>query len=212
MKNKIVINFIVVLLLALTFGCISKPNEKTNGTDSTLNAKDTTVTPVEAKKSEEPLWVIDTAASSVSFTITNFGKDVNGTLGGLKGTIHWNSDAPEKSSLDAGVSVITINTGVEKRDKDLMFEKFFNQAQFPEIIFHSDKITKTASGYTATGTLRMKGKSLSHEVPFSFEQTGDNGVFKSNFTLNRHDYAIGGDGPVMGDNVNVTLKIAVKKQ
>jgi polyisoprenoid-binding protein YceI len=165
------------------------------------------------KKSDQiPIWTINQQASKVNFTIKNFGSEVHGTLGDLKATIHFDERDPKRSSFEASVKVSTISTGITKRDKDLMKPKYFDEAKYPEITFHSDSVTTSGNGYKTVGMLTIKGKSIRKEIPFTFELKGNSRIFKSQFTLQRLDFGIGGSGPIMGKDVNVSLEVVAEKQ
>jgi len=189
-----------------------------NSNDSSRNTNDTTQTSADTLSKSQPAkknvqsWKVDEPSSKVEFTIKNFGQDVHGTLAPPQGVVAFDENELNRSAFDVVVKVNTINTGNDKRDKDLMHEKYFNEAQFHDIIFKSDTIRKSETGYVAIGNLMLKGKSLKRELPFTFEQQGDKGIFKSQFTLQRLDYGIGGDGPIMGKDVNVSLEIVMEKK
>ncbi|HYV92114.1 MAG TPA: YceI family protein [Chitinophagales bacterium] len=178
---------------------------KSNIDSSTLKAK--------KEKSNQPAaWSVNEQASKVNFTIKNFGNDVHGSLGGLKSTIHFDEKNLKASSFEASVKVNTINTGSEKRDRDLMHPKYFDGANYPEITFKSDNIVSSGKAYKTIGTLTIKGKSLRKEIPFTFEEKGNSGIFKSEFILQRLDYGVGGEGPIMGKDVTVSLEIVAEKK
>jgi polyisoprenoid-binding protein YceI len=115
------------------------------------------------------------------------------------------------SSFNTSAEVKTINTGIKKRDKDLMGEKYFDAGKYPQITYKSSAIKKGENGYLAEGTLTMKGHSQPKQLPFTFERNGNQGVFKSKFSLQRLDYGVGGDGPIMGKEVNILLTVAVNQ-
>jgi polyisoprenoid-binding protein YceI len=150
---------------------------------------------------------IDSKSSKADFTISNFGAPVHGSIGGIKGEIVFDEKDLEHSSLNASAEVQTINTGIKKRDKDLMGEKYFDQAKYPEITYKSSTIKKTSEGFVAVGTLTIKGHSQPKELGFTVEQKGNESIFKSSFSLKRSDYGIGGNGPIMGKQVSVVLTV-----
>src|SRR5438552_2650549 len=120
----------------------------------------------------------------IEFTITNFGLPVKGSLSGLKGEIKFDPAKPEAGRFDVSIPVKTINTGIKKRDEDLMNEKYFYELKYPEIIYKSEKISKKNTGYIASGTLTIKGKAKKTNLPFSFISHNDGGgIFESQLTL-----------------------------
>lgn len=195
------------LLLVLGTGC---GRSKHKQSENTTAAKDTAMT-VEAKKNAAQQWIPDAKSSSIQFTIKNFGTDVQGTLSGLKAMIYFDEKDLDHSSFEASVKVNTISTGINRRDKDLMQEKYLDESGNPNIMFRTGKIEKSGDGYVAKGTLTIKGSQQIQEWPFTFERKGDKGVFRSKFTLDRIDFGIGGSGPIMGKQIHVNLEVPVSK-
>src|SRR6186997_1277006 len=66
------------------------------------------------------------AGACAKFAITGlFGKEVKGTIGGLRSHIHFDPAHPEEAVISASVMVATVNTGNKKRDRHLRTEDFF---------------------------------------------------------------------------------------
>lgn len=154
-------------------------------------------------------WNIVEDLSKVNFEVNSLGKKVNGSLGGLTALIYFDEQNLAQSSIEASVRVDKLITGDLKRNEDLMREKYFNQPVFNQIVFRSTEIVATPAGYLARGTLSMKGMALPLEMSFTFEKKNGMGVFKSHFDLKRLDYSIGGAGPMIGRDVNVSLEVYV---
>jgi polyisoprenoid-binding protein YceI len=161
---------------------------------------------------EVPAWVVNNDSSQVKFNIKNFGISVNGTMGKLKVLILFDDKDLRSSRFESSVEVSSVNTGINKRDRDLMGDKFFNEEKYKQIIFRSDSIVHTKNGFMAIGSFTIKGKTRHRNIPFTFEQFGNIGIFKSDFTINRLDFNLGGNGPVMGTDVNVSIKIRTRKK
>jgi polyisoprenoid-binding protein YceI len=195
----------------LIFSCEHKSDMETQKASDT-SAITNPVKDDNTKNENVTSWAIDPQSSKVSFTIKNMGMTVDGTLDGLKGLVLFDPQDLKDSKFETAVEVNTINTGIQKRDKDLMDEKFFNEQNFKQITFRSDSIIKSGNGYEVSGNFTIKGISQHRKIPFTFEQNGDDGVFKSNFTINRLDFGVGGDGPAMGTDVNVSLIVMAKKK
>ncbi len=114
------------------------------------------------------------------------------------------------SSFKASIDAKTVSTGINMRNRDLRNEEeWFNTDKYPRIIFQSKKIEKTAKGYKALGDLTIKGITKPMEMPFTFSGNDANGVFKSQFTIQRMDYKLGKQGGSVGSEVTVTLIVPV---
>jgi polyisoprenoid-binding protein YceI len=149
--------------------------------------------------------------SEVNFTIKNFGFSTPGSLKGLKGSIKFNSSDLVSSSFNVSVDVNTVNTGVDARDSHIKKEEYFNAEKFPVISFNSTKITKEQNSYTVTGNLTIKGVTRPVSFPFTV-QNQDNGlIFSGSFSINRKDFGVGGSSAVLGNSVDVSLKVFAVK-
>jgi polyisoprenoid-binding protein YceI len=90
-------------------------------------------------------------------------------------------------------------------------EQFLNTDKYPLISFHSRKIEKTGSGYTASGDLTIKGVSKPVKIPFTFTPGGKSGVFKGQFGIKREDFNIGKPGGSTGDDITINLEVPVSQ-
>ncbi|MEO0404984.1 MAG: YceI family protein [Bacteroidota bacterium] len=147
---------------------------------------------------------VNTAESKVDFEISNMKfKMVEGTFGGMTGTIIFDVSNLAGARMDVCIKSSTVNTGNDKRDEHLRKDDFFNVEKFPEICFMSQRFEKTDSGYVVHGKLNMLGVTKDVTIPFVFE----GGLFQGTFTINRLDYQLGADtGTFMvGNEVKMTI-------
>jgi len=153
--------------------------------------------------------------SEVKFSVKNFGINTPGSLNGLKGSIVFNPFNLSSSSFNVSVDVNTINTGIDSRDSHLKKEEYFDAEKFPTISFVSTGITGTQDGYTVTGKLTIKGVTKTISFPFTVQntvQSQDAGIiFTGSFNINRKDFNVGGSSAVLGNNVDVSLKVVAVK-
>ena len=153
---------------------------------------------------------IDPARSIVEFKVSNMGfMTVSGTLGGMKGTVNFDTDNLKDSFFDVSVDPTTINTNSKKRDDHLKEEDFFNVAEFLAIRFISSEIIKTPEGLVAKGTLSLRGETRNIAIPFTQRQEPGETIFKGEIQIDREDYKLGTDkysGAFMiGSTVEVTI-------
>ncbi|HXS38140.1 MAG TPA: YceI family protein [Flavipsychrobacter sp.] len=153
-------------------------------------------------------------SANVSFTIKNRGSDVTGHFGGIATSLVFSPDKLGSSSLKGSLNVGTINTGIDKRNKDLQGENYFDAAKYKTIQMSSTKFAKKGAQYIGTFNVTIKGKTKAIEVPFTFIENGNTAEFKGTFPINRRDFGVGGKGGLamfMSDNANVTIDIKAKK-
>ncbi len=153
----------------------------------------------------------DYSKSSVEFKIKNAGIGVGGSFKTFETSIDYNEAAAAPSSIKATITVESIDTGIEARDKHLRKDDFFDIEKYPKITFESTKIFKVTNGFTAEGKLTMKGVTKDIAIPFTYAGNAQGGVFEGAVTLNRLDYGVGGKSMTMGDDVAVTLKVTAAK-
>ncbi|MEM1321569.1 MAG: YceI family protein [Bacteroidota bacterium] len=151
---------------------------------------------------------IDSEASKITFEISNMGLNtVEGTFGGMNGTVQFDSQNLANSRFDVCISAESVNTGIDKRDKHLREEDYFAVAQYPNICFRSSTISQTAEGFVAEGTLTMRGVSKEVRIPFTFA----NKTFNGTLTVKRKDYNIGpGGGFMVGKTVEMEIICVLK--
>ncbi|MBS0031202.1 YceI family protein [Chitinophaga sp. 22321] len=154
--------------------------------------------------------------SKVQFTILNhlvFTTTVNGYFKGLKGNIRFDPHDLKSAAIDATVAVKTISTGIGKRDRDLLEEKYFDAAKHPVMRMVSTTITASdkANTYQMKAELTIKGVTKTISFPFTAVVSGNGCQLNGQFTINRKDFKVGPDNAI-DDKLTVVLKVLAKKQ
>src|SRR6201996_1475443 len=90
---------------------------------------------------------------SDGYAIKFDGGDPSGEFKGLKGNISFDPNDLTSSKFDVSIDVASINTGNGMKNTHAKSDKWFDAEKYPTIKFTSSAITKTATGYAATGTL-----------------------------------------------------------
>jgi polyisoprenoid-binding protein YceI len=160
-------------------------------------------------------WTADASKARVLFSVKGpfpFGT-VHGSFSGFKSTIRFDANDLAGSSISASIDAKTVSTGIGLRNRDLREkEEWLDTNKYPQISWKSSKIEKaSSSGYKALGELTLKGTTRQVEIPFTFTVTGNSGVFKGTFTINREDYKVGKPGGSVASTVNIELEIPVSK-
>jgi polyisoprenoid-binding protein YceI len=162
---------------------------------------------------ESGTWKADPSKAKVEFSIKGPLGTVHGDFTGLKATIQFDPKNPAAGSISASIDPKTVSTGIGLRNHHLRSEEqYLNTDKYPLISFHSKKIEKTGSGYTASGDLTLKGVSKPVQIPFSFSPSGNSGVFKGQFVIKRGDFNIGGKpGGSVGDDITISVEVPVSQ-
>jgi polyisoprenoid-binding protein YceI len=149
--------------------------------------------------------------SSITFKTKNLGIGVDGSVGGLQATIHFNPNNLAAASFDASVDVKTLTTDNSMRDDDLKSDEFFDVPHYPKILLKSISVTHK-SGYKYVGqfNLTIKNKTRTVEIPFTFTAKGDLSEFNSSFKINRLDYGIGGSSLTLSNEVTISIDAEIR--
>jgi polyisoprenoid-binding protein YceI len=140
---------------------------------------------------------------SVKFT----SDDPSGVFTSLKGDISFDASDLASSKFNVTIDANSINMGNGMKNTKAKGEDWFNTDKYPTITFTSTKITKTANGYEAAGTLNMKGVQKSLTIPFTFA----NNTFTGSFNVNREDFKVGTPGGHASSVLKVDVSVPVTK-
>ena len=164
---------------------------------------------------------VDHNHSTIGFAVPILGglSKVTGKFTDYDLKIVYDEDDVAKSSINATIRIVSIDTGIADRDKDLRSAAFFDVEKFPTITFVSHRIEKKdATHFIAHGTFTMKGVAKEIVLPFSLNGQFENPAtkkkifgFHSSITINRRDYGITWEHPALatfvGDDVEVDIDI-----
>jgi polyisoprenoid-binding protein YceI len=167
--------------------------------------------------------------STVGFAATLIhAVKVRGRFTDYEGTIIYDQDHPERSSVSAVIRTKSINTDMDFRDNHLRSPDFFDVKTYPTIEFTSDRVIPRRGGATVFGTLRMHGVSKRVRLPAKLvlaPYTSGSAVgvaFSAELRLSRKDYGIAGTNAfnpdydpvtsVLGDSVDVLLELDAIRQ
>jgi polyisoprenoid-binding protein YceI len=109
------------------------------------------------------------------------------------------------------LGVASINTGIKKRDKDLQMRKYFDVEKYPRIKMISKRIKHIEKNkYKGTFDLTIKGVTKQVEIPFTYTGKNNEGMFLTEFRLNRRDYGVGSNSLILSDEATVFIEVVVK--
>ncbi|MGC8737205.1 MAG: YceI family protein [Candidatus Hydrogenedens sp.] len=163
---------------------------------------------------------IDTVHSSVWFRILHLNvSPTYGAFGDISGTIQFNTEHIDKSSIEVIIKTASVNTLNDKRDEHLRSADFFNVEQFPEAKFKSTSWERIdVNRYRIKGILTLLGvdKPIEFEARLVGEGKGRNNEdrlgFEAVFTIKRSDFGMVKYLPSqIGDEVSITVGIEAEK-
>ena len=151
---------------------------------------------------------ISATESTAAFKIKNLGINVNGTIGGLQGSIIFDAAKPASCIFHATAAVSTIYAVSNGCAAHLKSPDFFDVNKYPVIDIVGTKITlKGNNTYTADAVCTIHGVSKKIEFDFTASPKGNGYIFTASFTLNRRDYGVGGKTLSLSDDVEVKLSV-----
>ncbi len=166
------------------------------------------------------VYHFDPVHSFVQFRIKHLSiSNVSGNFTDFNGTLEIDPENPTKNSIEAYVTVRSINTNTPKRDNHLRSPDFFNAKYFPKVAFKSRAWKKIDSDtFEVTGNLTLHG--VTRPLTVKLLQTGAGKDpwggyrigFESSFTINRKDYKMGKMDDSVGGRVNVTVSIEAVRE
>ena len=170
-------------------------------------------------KSVTPLFILFLSAAFITmdkwnadekkYKITFSTEEAEGSIHGLTLDFNFNENMLSSSSIRASVDVSTLNTGDATKNKHALSEEWLNAKSFPNMTFESTEIVKGNNGYLAKGKLTVRGVTQQVDFVFSFSSKKNKGRIKGNFSINRFDFGINGEG--IGDVIKILVDISVLK-
>lgn len=167
-------------------------------------------------------WRIDPDHSVAAFSIRHMMIcNVRGQFNKISGTITYDAERPETSSVEAAIEAASIYTGIAKRDEHLRSSDFFDAAACPAINFKSTKVEKSGEGRLRVFgdlTIRCVTRPVAFEAeisgpvksPFGDETTIG---FTASTSLDREEFGVSwneameGGGFIVGKEVLVYLDV-----
>ena len=171
-------------------------------------------------------WKIDPVHSDVEFAVRHMMiSSVKGRFSDVTGSITFDPADPTGGSVEATMSVASVDTRAEARDNHLRSADFFDVERFPTITFKSKRIERgRGDRYSIVGdlTLRDVTRELTLDAEFFGTHPDPYGNVRAGFSasssFNRFDFglnwnaAIETGGVVVGDTVKVSIEIEAVQQ
>ncbi|MEO6776110.1 MAG: YceI family protein [Kofleriaceae bacterium] len=168
-------------------------------------------------------WNIDGTHSTAEFTVRHLMiTNVRGRFGTLSGTVDYDVEKPEASTIDVTIDATSIDTRDEKRDTHLRSPDFFDTEKFPTLTFKSTSVKPGGDGLLATGNLTIHGvtkevtldvetPSAPNKDPWGNTRIGTSATAK----INRKDFglnwntALEAGGVLVGEQVKISIEVSL---
>jgi len=178
---------------------------------------------IPAALADAETYNIDNSHSFANFNIRHVVSKVSGTFPDVTGKIIIDRADLAKSSVDAKINVLSVNTSFAKRDEHLREKpEYLEAGKFGQMTFVSSKVeAKGKDEGVITGKLTLHGVTKEIALPFKVLGFGNDpwggqrAGFEAHTRLNAADYGFGWaanpNGPV-GTEIDVTLLIEGVKE
>lgn len=164
---------------------------------------------------------IDNKHSFANFSIRHVVAKTSGTFTDIQGVIKIDPKNLENASVNAKISVASVNTGLLKRDEHIQKPDYLDAVNFGEITFVSKSVKATsATEGIMTGDFTLHGVTKEIALPFKVlgfgtdPWGGQRSGFEATTIIKASDYGFGWmkkpNAPV-GDDIAVTLLIEAVK-
>ena len=150
----------------------------------------------------------------VLFSVSHLGFTTwYGEFSNVSGSLNLDPKAVAKSTLEIHIPVASLSTSNTTVDGELKGDKWFDAAQFPEIVFKADKIAETGKNTAkVTGDLTFHGVTRPVTLAVKFNGAGVNALdkkytagFEVSGKIKRSDFGVKTYVPLVGDEVDLII-------
>ncbi|HEV8512791.1 MAG TPA: YceI family protein [Cyclobacteriaceae bacterium] len=168
-------------------------------------------------------WTIDKPHSNIGFSVAHMVvSETTGKFKDFDASVASTTDDFAGATVEFTAKTASVFTDNEKRDGHLKSDDFFNAEKFPDLKF-SGSLVKEAGKYVLKGNLTIRDvtKPVTFDVTYGGRVKafgGEKAGFKLNGKINRKDYglkfdkSLEGGGLIVGDEVEINVKVELNKQ
>ncbi len=168
-------------------------------------------------------WNIDTSHTRALFAVRHMMiSTVRGQFDKVTGTVNFNQENPELSTVEVSIDAASFDTKDAQRDGHLRSPDFLDVEKYPAITFKSTKVEKTGDNtglITGDLTIRDVTRSVVLNTEFNGVAKAPWGSTSAGFTattkINRKDFglvwnvALETGGVLVGEDVSITLEVEI---
>jgi polyisoprenoid-binding protein YceI len=159
-------------------------------------------------------FTADPASSRLEFTGVQAGAEFKGVFHKFSAAVDFSPDALADAHIDVVIDLASEDSGDKDRDGTIRGADIFDVAHFPTAHYVTKSFTKSASGYTAVGSLTLHGVTKDVPISFKFTPSAAGANLSGTAELKRLDFGVGhGDWKStewVGDAVKVAFSLSLK--
>jgi polyisoprenoid-binding protein YceI len=138
-----------------------------------------------------PGYLADPTASRLEFTGVQAGADFKGVFHKFSAAVDFAPDALAASRIDVQIDMSSEDSKDKSRDDTIRGSDIFDAVHYPTAHYVTKSISKTATGYTATGSLTLRGVTKDVPIDFQFATAGSVAKLAGSASLKRLDFGVG---------------------
>jgi polyisoprenoid-binding protein YceI len=159
-------------------------------------------------------YTADGQQSRLEFVGVQAGADFKGVFHKFTAAVEFAPEAPASSLIDVQVDMNSVDSMDKDRDTTIRGKDVFDIANFPAAHYVTKSISKTATGFTAVGSLTLHGVTKDVPIDFQFTQAAGAAKLEGSAKLKRLDFGVGqGDWKStewVGDAVKISFSLVLK--
>jgi len=173
---------------------------------------------VQAACAAGPEWEFDRDHSSFFFEIKHIYYATRGYFEDFAGTVRFDPENLENSTIDIVIKTKSVTTQLSKRDRHVRSSDFLDVRRYPQMRFQSGRIRSVkGSTYEVEGRLTIKDVTQNVVVPFTFYGVRENPFnrkqlvagFDARFTIDRLKFNVGSgkyyEMGIIGKDVDILI-------
>lgn len=171
-------------------------------------------------------WKIDSAHSEINFTVRHMMiANVRGRFENFTGSVEFDSENPQNSSVEVQIETSSINTRESQRDAHLKSGDFLDVENYPTMTFKSNRIEvldENRGRIHGDLTIKDVTKPVVLDTTYAGQAKSPWGTTSAGFTastkINRKDWgltwnvALETGGWLVGEEIKIELEMEVVKQ
>ncbi|NNM61454.1 MAG: YceI family protein [Steroidobacteraceae bacterium] len=159
-------------------------------------------------------YALDAAHSRLEFTGTQAGAPFTALFQHFTATIAFAPTDLADSRFDVVIEVASADSKDKDRDGAMRGTDIFDVARFPTAEYVTRAFAKTGAGFTATGTLSLRGVARTVPIAFTFTPTPGGAILRGTAKLERLDFGVGQgqwkNTTWIGNDVGIAFSLSLK--
>jgi polyisoprenoid-binding protein YceI len=153
-------------------------------------------------------FIADPGTSRLEFTGVQAGAEFKGVFHKFTAAVDFAPEALANAKLDVVIELGSEDTMDKDRDGTIRGADIFDVAHFPTAHYVTRSVAKTAAGYSAVGSLTLRGITKDVPIAFKFSPSAAGATLTGTAELKRLDFGVGQGDWKSTEWVADTVKVA----